>query len=183
MDDEAIEQGFEDLLADLHEQEVADGRDVPNGGVAKAVAREEHRATRIQKALGDPKRTRSAYLDIASRHVHGDAFRVLFVLANRGDADLANAFPRRASAARMLGLSVAAYARQLRRLTREGWLQTREFYRKESGLQSSSGIVFGIPPGIVGDGPWWGPARWDKRKADVVKKRRKAGLKLRKEGE
>lgn len=136
--------------------------------------RREAQDAKLRANLNHPKRGRSVYLTVASQHraVTHAAFRVLFELAHCASPDLSNAFPLRKRVARSLGMSVATYNSHLTKLRNLGWLRTYEF-RRADGTQSSSGIQFCIPRGVLPlEGEWNGPADFSNRQSGTPKVRK-----------
>ena len=132
---------------------------------------------RLRVRLNDPKKARAVYRDIADAQIKLTPmrFRVLSYQLRKADPDLSNSFPSHKAAAKALGISPATYNSHLMALKEQGWIRTHEFQNSESGKQSSSGIQFLIPAGVLPLGEVWteGPTRWDKRIVGVPKKARK----------
>lgn len=146
------------------------------------------RAAKWRRGLTDVQSRRRVYRLLALRsrslgapqqHQLGDAAcRVLLFLLELADNDLDNAFPSRATAAKLLGMAAGAYRMALWRLRRQGWIRTKEYFRRSDGTQSSSGIQFLVPPGILhpeDHAGWAGPATFSKRKRVAQKTRRRHG--------
>lgn len=132
---------------------------------------------RLRNRLLDPKKSRAVYRDIADAQTKltPARFRTLSYQLRKADPDLANSFPSHKAAAKALGISRATYDSHLTALKAQGWVRVHEFQNSETGKQSSSGIQFCIPAGVLPLGePWEGPARFEKHVGAVPKRARKS---------
>ena len=153
------------------EAEVERLRVETNPSVVAKQEQAEKKARKALKALRDPKRCRSAYLELAvtshsqTSGLTGEEFRVLFCLTTFAGADLTNCFPSLGLVALRLSKDLRALRKLVASLEQKGWIKRHLHRRRGSKLQTSSGIVFCIPAGELpgsADG-WNGPENFDKR--------------------
>lgn len=152
----------------------------PNDGANEATwwdVRQHTRAKRIEAYLWGKvtNSARAKYREVAlytPSLTHAE-YRVLCHQLERGDPDLSNSFVKRETAARQLRMSLPTYACHLAALRKKQWVRTHEF-RRYDGTQSSSGIQFCIPAGVLPSGrPWASEPRFDKHHSVQPRERRR----------
>lgn len=157
------------------EAEVQDALDqqMRDPGYAQALRQKETERddARIRAKLNAPKTRRFTYRDLAdacTALTHAQ-FRVLSCLLRMSNPELTNVFPSQKTAAKALGMTPSSYNKHLIALRKAGWVKTHEFYNGDK--QSSSGVQFCIPPGVLPCGsPWEGPAEFRNRQVGRPKK-------------
>lgn len=148
--------------------------------------RAEARDLRVRNVLGDSKRARAKYRDIAEAEVppsrgnrtatqntkpadvrpwcltHAE-FRLLSYLLRKANPDLSNCFPSRRTAAKALRRKESTCRKLFKALREKGWIRTHAFHY-ETGRQSSNGVQFFIPAGVLPmSEAWAGPTRFTNR--------------------
>ena len=155
------------------EAEVERLRVETNPSVVAKQEQAEKKGRNALKALHDPKRCRSAYLEVAVRSdlTHAE-FRCLTVLTTFANQDLSNCFPGKKAIRRALRVEAKNYkavvGRLLARLQAKGWIRRHAHHRGKK--QTSNGIQFLIPDkGAFAGSGWVGPTQFGKRDSDDEK--------------
>lgn len=96
--------------------------------------------------------------------------RVLCRALEFADPDLSNAFPKVATIAKAMGVSVRVIKWNLACLRKNGWIRRHKFRSELTGRRGSSGIQFFVPPRVLTplSTGWEGPKDFTKRDGVIV---------------
>jgi hypothetical protein len=151
-----------------------DPDDAPGFDAAKALAKAEAREQLLRTKLAQVKTRRGVYQEVvlcAYAHLPHARARLLCVMVNKARADLSNYFFRRTTLAAELQIPLGTLSAHLDWLARQGWIRRYPF-RRRNGQQSSSGVQFRLPAGVLGAAAWEGPVEFSEHRGTVRRRRR-----------